>query len=68
MTTQMRNRVHYIANVDSQTNPERLAACTAEHREIVEAIDARDGALAEKAVRRHIEELRQSMFNRLSYS
>jgi DNA-binding GntR family transcriptional regulator len=68
MTTQMRNRVHYLANIDSQTNPERLAACTAEHREIVEAIAAHDSAAAEKAVRRHIEELRQSLFNRLNYS
>jgi DNA-binding GntR family transcriptional regulator len=68
MTTQMRNRVHYLANVDSQTNPERLEACTIEHREIVDAIAAHDGTLAEKAVRRHIEELRQSLFNRLNYS
>lgn len=68
MTTQMRNRVHYLANIDSQTNPERLTACTIEHREIVDAIANHDSAAAEKAVRRHIEELRQSLFNRLSFS
>lgn len=68
MTMQMRNRVHYLANVDSQTNPARLAACTREHREIVEAIGARDAQAAEAAMRRHIDRLRQSLFNRLSFS
>lgn len=68
MTMQMRNRVHYLANIDSQTNPARLAACTREHREIVEAIAARDAQVAEAAMRRHIDRLRQSLFNRLSFS
>ncbi len=68
MTLQMRNRVHYLANIDSQTNPARLAACTREHREIVEAIAARDAQNAEAAMRRHIDKLRQSLFNRLSFS
>lgn len=68
MTLQMRNRVHHLAVVDSQTNPARLAACTREHREIVEAIAARDPQAAEKAMRRHIDELRMSLFNRLSYA
>jgi DNA-binding GntR family transcriptional regulator len=68
VATQMRNRVHYLANIDSQTHPERLADCTAEHREIVDAIAAHNGAAAEKAVRSHIEALRQSMFSRLNYS
>ncbi len=67
MTIQMRNRVHYLASVDSQTNPARLAACTREHREIVEAIAARDSESAEKAMRQHINKLRQSLFNRLSF-
>jgi DNA-binding FadR family transcriptional regulator len=45
IVVQMRNRVHHLANVDSQTNPTRLQACTAEHREIVEAIAARKDKL-----------------------
>jgi DNA-binding GntR family transcriptional regulator len=67
MTLQMRNRVHHLAVVDSQTNPARLAACTREHREIVEAIAAHDPQGAEEAMRRHIDELRKSLFNRLSF-
>lgn len=67
MSLQMRNRVHHLAVVDSQTNPARLAACTREHREIVEAIAARDPQAAEEAMRRHIDKLRMSLFNRLSY-
>jgi DNA-binding GntR family transcriptional regulator len=68
IVVQMRNRVHHLANVDSQTNPARLATCTAEHREIVEAIAAKDGQTAANAMRDHINELQQSLFNRLSYS
>jgi DNA-binding GntR family transcriptional regulator len=67
MVVQMRNRVHHLANVDSQTNPARLAACTEEHRRIVNAIAARDSQAAERATRDHINELRESLFNRLSY-
>lgn len=67
MTLQMRNRVHHLAVIDSQTNPARLAACTREHREIVEAIAARDPQVAEEAMRRHIDRLRTSLFNRLSF-
>jgi DNA-binding GntR family transcriptional regulator len=67
MTLQMRNRVHHLAVVDSQTNPSRLAACTREHREIVEAIGAKDPQSAEVAMRQHIDKLRMSLFNRLSY-
>ena len=64
---QLRNRVHHMANIDTQTDPARLAACTREHREIVEAIAARDPAAAEQAARNHINKLRQSLFLRLSY-
>lgn len=67
MSLQMRNRVHHLAVVDSQTNPARLAACTREHREIVEAIAARDPQAAEEAMHRHIDKLRMSLFDRLSY-
>lgn len=68
IVVQMRNRVHHLANVDSQTNPARLESCTAEHREIVEAIAARNGAAAAEAMRNHINQLQQSLFNRLSFS
>lgn len=68
LVLQMRNRVHYLASVDSQTNPRRLDACTAEHREIVVALVARNGAAAEAAMRDHISQLRESLFRRLSYS
>lgn len=63
--TQLRNRVHHLANTDSRHNPARLAACTAEHRAIVEAIARRDGTTAEQMTRQHIVKLRESMLNRL---
>jgi DNA-binding GntR family transcriptional regulator len=68
IVVQMRNRVHHLANVDSQTNPTRLQACTAEHREIVEAIAAKNGQAAAEAMRSHINQLQQSLFNRLSFN
>jgi DNA-binding GntR family transcriptional regulator len=64
---QMRNRVHQIANIDSQTNPARLAECTDEHVEIIEAMAARDAAAAEDAMRNHIDKLRESLLSRLRY-
>lgn len=67
IVVQMRNRVHHLANVDSQTNPKRLRECTAEHRQILEAMIARDPQAAEKATRDHISVLRQSLFNRLGF-
>jgi DNA-binding GntR family transcriptional regulator len=66
LVLQMCSRVHHLANIDSHTNPSRLAACTEEHRRIVEAIIARDAQGAEQAMRDHIHELRESLFNRLS--
>jgi DNA-binding GntR family transcriptional regulator len=67
IVVQMRNRVHHLANVDSQTNPARLEACTAEHRQIVEAIARKDGQAAAEAMRTHINALQKSLFNRLSF-
>jgi DNA-binding GntR family transcriptional regulator len=64
---QMRNRAHHLANIDSQTNPARLAKCTAEHREIVDCVSVRDVDGASQATRGHIEKLRESLFSRLSY-
>jgi DNA-binding GntR family transcriptional regulator len=67
IVVQMRNRAHHLANIDSQTNPARLEACTAEHRTLVDRIVARDAEGAAKAMRHHIEKLRESLFTRLTY-
>jgi DNA-binding FadR family transcriptional regulator len=64
---QLRDRVHHLANTDSKHNPARLTACTAEHREVVEAIIVRDGQRAEQCMRDHLTKLRESMFNKLTY-
>jgi DNA-binding GntR family transcriptional regulator len=64
---QLRNRVHHLANTDSKHHPARMEACTAEHRQIVDAIAARDAQAAERAMRDHITQLRESMMRRLSY-
>jgi len=63
----LRNRVHHLANTDSRTNPARLAACTQEHRRVVEAVANHDAAGAEGAMRDHIAQLRTSLLNQLSY-
>jgi DNA-binding GntR family transcriptional regulator len=63
----MRNRVHNIANTDSKHNPARLAACTAEHRRVVEAIANHDSREAETAMREHLTILRESMLYKLTY-
>lgn len=67
IVVQMRNRIHYLANIDSQTNPARLSECTLEHRVIVERIRTKDPDGAAEAMRHHIEQLRESLFSRLSY-
>lgn len=64
---QLRDRVHHLANTDSKHNPARLTACTAEHREVVEAISDHDGPRAELCMRTHLTKLRESMFNKLTY-
>jgi DNA-binding GntR family transcriptional regulator len=67
IVVQMRNRVHYLANIDSQTNPTRLRKCTAEHRRIVDAIEAHDPEAAAAFTREHVDKLRESLFTRLRY-
>lgn len=66
LVLQMCNRVHHLANIDSQTNPARLEVCTEEHKRIVSAIIARDAQSAEQAMRDHIHELHESLFNRFN--
>jgi DNA-binding GntR family transcriptional regulator len=63
----LRNRVHHLANTDSRRNPARLAACTAEHRQVVDAIVSRNAKAAEQAMRDHLNQLRTSLFNQMSY-
>lgn len=64
---QLRNRVHSMANVDTQTNTDRLSACTREHRDVVEAIRVHDGEAAREAVRSHLEALTDSLLKRIAY-
>ncbi len=65
LAIQMRNRVSFIP-LDAQSSPDRLAACTAEHRLIVDAMARRDAHSAEQATRDHIKKLWESTFRRLS--
>lgn len=65
LVLQMRNRMHYIA-VEPHTTHQRILDCTDEHQQIVEAIAARDPEAAERAMRKHVDELRDSMFRRLN--
>jgi DNA-binding GntR family transcriptional regulator len=67
MVIQVRNRVSYLST-DSQTSHNRMLACTQEHRKIIEAIAAGDSQAAEKAMRDHINALRDSFFRRLIHT
>ena len=64
---QLRNRVHYSANIDTETDQNRLVHCTEEHREVVEAISRRDSQGAAEAMKQHLTALQESLFNRLRY-
>lgn len=66
LSLQIRNRVSFIA-VDSKTSPERLLTCTAEHRQIVEYIAARDAQAAEQAMRDHLRILWESTMRRFNH-
>jgi DNA-binding GntR family transcriptional regulator len=63
----LRNRVHHLANTDSRHNPARLAACTAEHRMVVNAVANHDTGEAERAMREHLAQLRDSLFKQFGY-
>lgn len=67
LTLQMRNRSHSLS-VDSQTTIARLVDCTDEHRQVVDAIETRNPAVAQQAMQQHIHELRESVFRRLTHS
>ncbi len=66
LAMQYRNRVSYLS-IDAMGNFERLAACTHEHRQIVDAITAHDSEAAAQTMRDHIDLFRQSIFRRLSH-
>ncbi len=68
MVLQMRNRIHHYANVEHQLKIEQLKNGTAEHREITEAIAARDVGTAEQMMRDHLVSLRENLFDQLIYS
>ncbi len=67
MVLQMRNRIHRYANIDHKLRIEQLRDGTAEHRRIVEAVAASDAAAAETAMREHLENLRDNLFNQIFY-
>ena len=66
LALQFRNRVSYLS-IDTPGNPERLAVCTAEHRQVVDMIAGRDSDGAARAMRTHIDMFRESIFRRLSH-
>lgn len=66
LALQMRNRISYLSS-DAQGNLGRLAACTAEHRQVVQAIESGDSDAAAEAMRQHIEAYRESIIRRLSH-
>lgn len=66
LAMQMRNRVSYLS-IDAQGNWERLVACTAEHRHVVDAIATHDSEEAARLMRQHIEAYRESIIRRLSH-
>lgn len=64
MVLEMRNRMHHLT-IDSQTSASRIRECTQEHRDVVEAIASHESQQAERTMRHHLEQLRDSMFKRL---
>ena len=64
---QLKNRVHSMANFDTQINAERLISCTKEHRAVVEAIKGRNPKAAKVAMEEHLAALTNSLLKRISY-
>lgn len=63
----MRDRIRYNA-IDERTSVARLLECTREHRAVVEAIEKKDGAAACDGFRHHLQQLRESLFRRLTHT
>lgn len=66
LSQQIRGRVSFVA-IDIRTSPERLAACTLEHRHIVEAMARRQPEAAAEAMRVHIDQLLQSTVQKFNH-
>jgi DNA-binding GntR family transcriptional regulator len=64
---QLKNRVHSMANFDTQMNNDRLVSCTKEHRTVVEAIKSRNAKAAKAAMEEHLAALTNSLLRRISY-
>lgn len=64
---QLKNRVHHMANFDTKMNPDRLVACTKEHRNVVNAIKAKNAKVAKAAMEEHIAALTNGLLKRISY-
>ncbi len=64
---QLKNRVHHMANFDTKMNPDRLIACTKEHRKVVNAVKAKDPKAAKVAMEEHIAALTNGLLKRISY-
>lgn len=64
---QLKNRVHHMANIDTQINSDRLIACTKEHRTVVNAVKSKDSKAAKVAMEEHIAALTNSLLKRISY-
>lgn len=62
----MKNRIHYLTS-GPQTSTERISECTEEHRAVLEAIEDRDPDQAEKAMKQHVEQIRESTFRKMSH-
>ncbi len=56
-----------MANIDTHTDSERLTACSQEHRQVVDAVKAKDGLQAKAAMEDHIAKLTSSLLRRISY-
>ena len=67
MTLQMHNRIHRYSSIDNELKIEQLRKGTAEHRAIMEAMRAQDADAAEQAMRDHLENLRNNLFDQLIY-
>lgn len=65
LVLQARDRVHQ-STIDEQTSSARIIDYTEEHRQVVKAILGRDAQTAERLMREHIAQLRQSIFKRLA--
>lgn len=66
MVIQVRNRISYLS-LANPTDHKRMFACTKEHRQVVEAIAARNPQTAEEAMRDHLNKLQDSFFHRLTH-